>query len=218
MILTNEEGRKVISRKTNMFIVKETRERTPFRALPREFKDRILGNASTGVTATKLIVRYQEFQNQAITAVRCWKCGRPVMGYQPLYRGATGKDSAGRASVTIVNLNGKEMVLGSLLPYAHYREGVFNARTANGRFHPFSYIHCADCHFKDEDGSDLLACHLGGHDIGREKARQLSYDDDAWAQSMYTWSGAEPIGIVGPSLSPEDLMKKEVEQQQKGTP
>lgn len=138
------------------------------------------------------------------------------MGYQPLYRAADGRDSVGRASLTIVRVNGKEMVLGSLLPFSHYREGTFSVRTANGRLHPFTFIHCADCHFRDEHGADLLACHLGGHDIGREIARQIGYDDDAWAQWMYTWSGAEPIGLVGASVSPDALMKKAVQEQKKG--
>lgn len=215
MILTNELGRKLISRRTNQFIVEETRAPGPFRALPRDVKDLILGNSKTGVTATTMIVRYQEFQGQAMTAVRCWKCGRVVMGYQPLFRRNEGKGGKDQATVAIVTLNGKDMVQCGLLPYSHFREGVFKARATNGRFTSFSYIHCADCQIKDEHGADLLACNLGGLDISRERMRNETYNDDPWAQTMYGWSGVELIGKDGPSLSPQEMMALELK---KGMP
>jgi len=209
MILKNAEGDDLISNETGVVIVQETRARLPFRSLPREFSDRILGNKKEGILPMKLDVQYQEFRGQSIVSVRCWKCPRIVIGYQPVYsRSRDGNKNM--ADATTVNINGKNMVVGSLLPYSHYREGIFNSKLKDGRMQSFSYIHCADCGFKDEDGPDILACHLGGLDVANETMRNESTDDDAWAQSMFRWSGVELIGKAGASLSPADMIGLEL--------
>lgn len=203
-----------LDRRTNLPIVTETRQATPFRALPRAIMDRIVGNEAKGIigleTSKKFLVRYQELIGQYVSAVRCWKCGVPIVAYQPALRPIEGHPNAGE--LTTVTLNGKEMVVGAILPFSHYREGLFEYRIPGRNIKPvpsFSYLHCADCQIKDEDGEDLLACLLGQFDHRRDhmKAHLSVLSDDEWAQYMFGWSGIELVGKVGPSISPSDMMR-----------
>ena len=214
MILTTREGTQLVpllDRRTNEPIVTESRQPMPFRALPRPILDHIVGNETKGIvgleTSKKFLVRYQDFVGQYVSAVRCWKCGVSIVAYQPALRPVEGSPDAGE--LTTVNLNGKEMVLGAMLPFQHYREGEFAYRDHRLRLAKFTYLHCADCQIEDAHGENLLACLLGQFDHRRDhlKPYMAVMSDDEWAQSMFRWSGIELVGKAGQSLSPADLMK-----------
>lgn len=208
MILThaNKAGRMVrtLNRKTNQVIVTETRLPRPFRAVPRPVGLRI----EALDVSKKFLVRYQELMGKYVSAVRCWKCGVPIVAYQPVLRPVEGQPNAGE--ITTLNINGREMVVGAMLPFSHYREGEFAYRDQHRRLAKFSYLHCADCHIEDAHGEDLLACLLGQFDHRRDhmKAHLSVLSDDEWAQYMFGWSGIELVGKVGPSISPADMMRK----------
>jgi len=193
-----------LNRQTNELIVTETRAPKPFRALPRQ--------VSLHITALdeskKFLVRYQDFVGQYVSAVRCWKCGTAIVTYQPALRRVEGSRSEGELTKVVVN--GEPMILGAMLPFNHYREGLFSYRTPQGVLARFSFLHCADCSITDEHGEDLLACLLGQMDHRRDHLKSVLTvsSDDAWAQSMYRWSGIELVGLDGPSLSPKELMEQ----------
>lgn len=197
---------------TNEQIVIETRELKPFRALPRAILDRIVGNEAKkikGLDTTKTFrVRYQDFVGQYVSAVRCWKCSTPIVSYQPALRKVEGTKNEG--ALTTVKVNGESMILGAMLPFNHYREGLFLYRTSQGVLSRFSFLHCADCTITDAHGEDLLACLLGQMDHRRDhlKLVQSVSSDDAWAQYLSRWSGIELVGREGPSRSPQDMMNK----------
>lgn len=196
---------RLFDRRTNELIVTEDRQPKPFRALPRQVSLHI-----TALDVSKtFLVRYQDFMDQYVSAVRCWKCGRAICAYQPALRKVEGKEATTGAVTVMTMLNGKELVVGAMLPFTHYREGLFEYRTRQGRQAQFSYLHCADCHIASAHGEDLLACLLGQLDYRRDYLKQfMALDsDDTWAQTMYRWSGIELIGTSGPSLSPSDLMQ-----------
>lgn len=208
---TNTAGRtvKTLNRKTNQIIVTETRQPKPFRALPRQVSDQI---AALEVSK-KFLVRYQDLINLSVTATRCWKCGVVICAYQPALRKVEGASGSNNAELVKATINGQETVLSAMLPYQHYREGLFAYHIPRRQIIPvptFSYLHCADCQIKDEDGESLLACLLGCPDWKRDllKASVLPQSDDEWAQRMYYWSGIELVGRAGPSVSPADLMKR----------
>lgn len=204
---------RLFDRRTNELIVTEDRDPAPFRALPRQVRDRILGNEKAGIvgleTSKAFLVRYQEFTDKYVTAVRCWKCGRLICAYQPALRKVEGKDKTKGEVTVMTSINGQSMVIGALLPFHHYREGLFSYRTQQGRLANFSYLHCADCHIGDEHGEDLLACLLGQIDARRDytKTYMEFESDDSWAQTMFRWSGIELVGKYGASLGPKELME-----------
>lgn len=194
-----------LNHQTNEVIVTETRAAAPFRALPRTVSERIASLDQS----KKFLVRYQDFVGQYVSTVRCWMCGTPIVSYQPALR----KVEGGRQNdgeLTKVMVNGSSMILGAMLPFHHYREGLFTYRTAQGVPAKFSFLHCADCQITTEHGEDLLACLLGQFDHRRDylKPYLAVSSDDAWAQSMFRWSGIELVGTVGPSKSPADLMNE----------
>lgn len=211
---------RVISRKTNDFIVTETRTAAPWRALPRAVKDRVVGLEASRV----FLVRYLDHQGPMIVAVRCWKCGTPIQTYQPVLRPIAGaKQGQNSGELTLVRVNGREMVVGTLLPFNHYREGLFayrmqmpGRRRYLSELAHFSFLHCADCHIGSEHGEELLACMLGQKDARRDLIKPYVEvaSDDEWAQWMYHWSGIELVGITGPSIGPKDLLDPE----RKGAP
>jgi len=201
-----------LNRQTNEPIVTETRLPKPFRAIPRPIMDRIVGNQENGIIgldeSKKFLVRYQDFVGQYVSAVRCWKCGTPIVSYQPALRKVEGTKNEG--ALTTVTVNGQPMILGAMLPFNHCREGLFIYRTAQGVLARFSFLHCADCTITDAHGEDLLACLLGQMDYRRDHLKSVLAlsTDDAWAQFMYRWSGIELVGRDGPSRSPHDMMKQ----------
>jgi hypothetical protein len=194
-----------LHRQTNEPVVTETRVSAPWRALPRPVRDRVVSLD----TAKTFLVRYQDFVGRNVSAVRCWKCGTPIIAYAPVLRRIDG-GRAQEVELTKVMVGGQELLLGALLPMNHYREGLFTFRAMNGALAAFSYLHCADCHIANEHGEDLLACHLGGLDRLRDTMKDavVMSTDDAWAQFMYRWSGIELVGLSGPSKSPSDLMNE----------
>ena len=211
MILTRvkKDGRTVrmLSRKTNELIVTETRAPKPFRAVPRQVGLRIASLEQS----KKFLVRYQDVVNLTVTATRCWKCGVPIVAYQPALRKVEGSRNKQDAELTIVKLNGQDVVLGAMLPYNHYREGLFTYYlTKERRLARFSFLHCADCHIAAEHGEDLLACLLGTPDWKRDLMKPFLAvsSDDEWAQSMFRWSGIELVGLDGPSVGPKELMEQ----------
>ena len=194
-----------LNRQTNEPIVTETRQPKPFRSLPRPVSDRI-----ASLDASKqFLVRYQDFVGQYVSAVRCWKCGTAVCTYQPALRKVEGSRQHD-GELTKVMVNGEPMILGAMLPFNHYREGLFTYRTPHGVLARFSFLHCADCHIAEAHGEDLLACLLGQFDHRRDHMKPYMpvLSDDAWAQYLFRWSGIELVGLDGPSLSPADLMQR----------
>ena len=184
----------VLDRRSGEPIVTEDRKPEPWRALPRESRERILSYDTSGLWKP----RYQRYEGNFLAGVQCWKCGRDLIGPAPALR----KSPDGQAYQ--VMLNGQPAVM--LLPYNHYREGLYHYRRADGLGADFSYLHCADCTIQNADGPDLLACYLAGHDISR--AIFNLYDDDTWAQWMWRYSGIELDQKNGASKGPEDLMKE----------
>lgn len=212
MIQRDDEGNTVLDRRSNAPIITETRAPQPFRALPRPVRDHIIGHPEKGIvgldTSKAFLVRYQEFAGPYVSRIRCWKCGTAIVSWAPALRLPDGSTNPNDAETTKVTVSGKEMILGSLLPLNHYREGLFAYRATNGSLNAFSYLHCADCSIVSGDGDSLFACLLGGFDLHRDAFQHLMAlpSDDAWAQSMYRWNGIELIGTQGPSLSPKDMM------------
>lgn len=193
-----------LNRQTNERIVTETRQPAPFRALPRPISERI---AELDASKT-FLVRYQDFVGPYVSAVRCWKCRTAIVSYQPALRKVEGSRQ-NDGELTKVIVNGEPMILGAMLPFNHYREGLFSYRTQQGVLARFSFLHCADCTIGEANGEDLLACLLGQMDHRRDHLKSVLTvsTDDAWAQLMFRWSGIELVGLDGPSLSPADLMQ-----------
>lgn len=192
----------VLDRRSGEPIVTEDRTPGPFRALPRDGRDRILGNPDKGILSYEASGRwkpnYQRYEGTFLAGVQCWKCGRDLIGPAPALR----KSPDGQAYQVMIN--GQPGVM--LMPYNHYREGLYHYRRADGLGADFSYLHCADCTIQNADGPDLLACYLAGHDISR--AVFNLYDDDTWAQWMWRYSGIELDQKSGASKGPEDLMRE----------
>lgn len=196
----------VLERRSGEPIVTEDRTPGPFRALPREYRDRILGNPQKQVVgyvdSQKWNPLYQTYEQGLLIGVRCWKCRRDLVSWMPALRKAPTKDNALNAEQ--IYINGQPAV--KITPYNHYREGLYAYRRPDGIEATFSYLHCADCTIADADGPDLLACLLAGHDYTRT-AFNL-YDDHFWAQWMWRWSAIELVARSGASKGPEDLMKE----------
>lgn len=186
-----------LDRRTNEPIVTEDRALTPYRALPRAVRERVLGYE---VSKTWL-PRYQTYTNGVMTGLKCWKCQRDLAGWMPALQAVRGGQPFEAAQIMV---NGQPAV--RFTPFNHYREGLFRYRRPDGLPGEFSFLHCADCDIRDEDGPDLLACFLAGHDYTRETLKL--YTDDFWAQWMWRWSSIELDQRTGPSLSVEDLMKE----------
>lgn len=204
----------VLNRQTNEPVVTETRAPAKWRALPRAVRDRIVGNPDKGIvgleTSKKFLVKYQDFAEKYVSGVRCWKCGTLIVSWAPTLRLPDGARTDAEAQLTTRMVNGQAMILASLLPLNHYREGLCAYRNAEGRMGAFSYLHCADCSLASSDGDDLLACHLAGFDAQREFFKTFSpvISDDDHAQNMFRWSGVEIVGLDGPSLGPKELMEQ----------
>ncbi len=184
-------------------VVTEDRAPGPYRALPRDSKDRLIGNPEKGIVgyqeSRKWFPVYQVFNQGVLVSMSCWKCQREIVGWMPALRPVRGGNYNEAEQVLV---GGQPAV--RLTPHNHYREGLYLYQRPNGILGEFSYLHCADCTIGDADGPDLLACFLAGHDRTRE-TYQL-YDDDTWAQWMWRWSGIELIGRRGPSIGIADIM------------
>jgi len=187
-----------LDRRSGEPIVTETRAPGPFGALPRAIRDRVLGYAQSKLW----VPLYQSYTQGMQTGVSCWKCGRNLIGWAPALRRPAGWKAGQDDELVLVN--GAPAVC--LLPFNHYREGAYAYQRPDGVASWFSYLHCADCTIKSEDGPDLLACFLAGHDT-TNTLKQL-YAADAWAQWMWRWSNITLMGLHGRSKGPHDLMKE----------
>lgn len=187
----------VLDRRSNEPIVTEDRTPGPLRALPRPIKER----AESYATTDKWHPHYQQIESGMLTALNCWKCLRPIVGWAPALRRPAGWRPGDVDE--LIQVNGQPAV--KLTPFNHYREGLFHYRRPDGVLADFSYLHCADCHISDGDGEDLLTCMLVGHDDARN-AHQL-YTDNFWAQWMWRWSAIELVGRNGASKGPKDLIQ-----------
>lgn len=195
-----------LDRRSNEPIITEDRALSPYRALPRASRDRLLGNPAKDLigyeTSGVWLPKYQQYDNGMMVGLKCWKCRRELAGWMPALRRIPNMKPDDPAE--LVNINGKPAV--RFTPYNHYREGQYRYRRPDGIFGTFSYLHCADCFITDADGEALLDCFLAGHDYTRETLRLFT--DDYWAQWMWRWSAIALIGRDGASLGPGDLIKE----------
>ena len=196
----------VLDRKSGEPIVTEDRAATPFRALPRLYREKIVGEPGKGVVgfleSKAWLPIYQRYDNGIMTGLQCWKCQREIVGWMPaLRRPATWKPGQ---QDELILVGGQPAV--SLTCHTHYLEGSFGYRRADGVASSFSYLHCADCTITDADGENLLSCFLAGHDNTRNTLNL--YTNDEWALWMWRWSNIELMRRLGPSQGPGDLMQK----------
>ena len=190
-------------------MVKEQRSPSKgrWRPLPRAHSER----AKDLQSAQKWYVDYQHFQDGSRVGLKCWKCGRDIMGWKEVL--VTAKTQANRKPgepIQAVPLKIGEKIAVQLGVYNHYREGIFGFYR-DGIFGQFTYLHCAECVIKDEDGENLLAIFLAGRDDEREETRRYvepPATDDQWASYMFRYH-PEAIDLtkIQRTITVEDLMK-----------
>lgn len=192
-------------------IIKEERRPGRWRALPKDIGAR--AHQLQGQTTGSWWPGYQDIDSLGIAMVGCMKCRTPIQGFQPkLYRPEASKPDSQAVYRYRPLPQGKQGVEVALLPYTHFRMGMYEYRWANDRLPSrFEFIHCADCHIKDEDGPNLLVCCLAGLDDTREWSAKLNgrRDPTDHEHATHMWRFSQPvefIGVAGSSLSIKDLM------------
>ena len=171
---------------TNLPTVEETRNPARWRSMPRYYSKKA-DELKDPETIWKIDYLLSDGVN--VTGVQCWKCGRDLMGWKPALRTVSHDKKRNISQGKIITVAGQPAV--TLGVFNCYREGTFQFRR-NGVPGHFTFLHCSDCHIKDEDGERLMAIFLAGKDDRREAIREaipfVQDEDNDWALYMYLYS------------------------------
>jgi len=149
-------------------LITESRPIAPYTALPRSIGNYIRQMLEVG----QWTVRYLK-PVQGGSVIGCWKCGRPMTGWQRI----PGQEVDGKPAV-------------SLGPFGHYRETRLAAYLPRvDRRVVYTVLHCADCVIAEEHGQEALSIHLAAHDQEYLAKRPISRDE--WAQRCWPWGDVE---------------------------
>lgn len=202
---------------TGLPMVTEDRKAERWRSLPRSISERL--KAMKVDSSARWTPDYQLYDGLMRTGLLCWKCARPLMGWMPaltwdIQKGMQRRE--GERPEMTKTVTARPLMIGGkpavhLAHYEYAREGIYRYRRFD-HAGTFTFLICAECRVKDEDGEKLLAIFLAGQDDEREVMRQVHQypqkHDDAWASFMTLWR-PELTDLIGIDriLTLEDIQK-----------